>query len=84
MATGLRRIDNESRTVRTLDYRYPYHLYEYDASGNMVYMGTHYIHGVATSDENWRVYKYTYSEDGIARIEKLEGAWDSRAALGWV
>ena len=84
MATGLRRIDNASRAVRTLDYRYPYSLYEYDGSGNLVYMGQHYTHDAATTDENWRVYKYTYGADGITRIEKLEGAWDDRSLLAWI
>ena len=83
MATGLRRIDNASRAVRTLDYQYPYTKCEY-SGGDLVYWAIHYTHGAATSDENWKVTKYTYGADGVTQIETLTGAWDSRGALSWV
>jgi hypothetical protein len=84
MATGLRRIDNNSRAVRTLEYLHPYMLYEHDASGNLIYMGQHYTHGAAGTDTSWLIYKYSYGAEGITSIEKLEGAWDSRSSLDWV
>ena len=83
MATGLRRIDNATRAVRVLDYRYPYVLYEYDGSGDMVYMGRHPTHGTATSATDWQVTKITYGSDGITKWETLEGAWDDRSTLAW-
>jgi len=83
MATGLRRIDNASRAVRTLDYQYPYTKCEY-SSGDMIYWAIHYDHDAALSDENWKITKYTWGSDGIDLIETLTGAWDLRGSLDWV
>ena len=83
MGTGLRRIDPVSRAVIVRDYKYPYVLFEY-SGGDLEYMGVHNTHGTATSDSAWGVSKFTYSADGIVRIEELEGAWDDRATLSWI
>ena len=58
--------------------------FEYDVSGNLVYHGVHYLHNVGDSDSSWEIWKYTYGDDGITRIEgPLPGAWDDRATLDW-
>lgn len=58
--------------------------YDYDGGGNLVYIGTHYIHNSATTDTNWEIKKYTYGANGITRQEgPLQGAWDSRSSLNW-
>ena len=84
MATGLRRIDNATRAVKVLDFRYPYVLYYYDVSGNLEYMCEHHTHGTATSDDEWVVTKFTYGANGITVSETLTGVCDDRASLGWV
>ena len=82
MATGLRRIDNDTRTVRVLNYRYPYMVFEY-SSGVLTYFASHYTHGVAGTDANWEVTKLSYTDGAITNIEVLDGAWDSRTSLDW-
>jgi len=58
--------------------------YAYDASGNMIYYGVHYLPNASTADGNWEVWKYTYGTDGITRIQgPVQGAWDNRATLAW-
>ena len=57
---------------------------EYDASDNLVYRGVHENHNAATTDEDWEVWKYTWSGVTCTRIEgPLRGAWDDRASLSW-
>ena len=45
------------------------------------YIGLHTENGVATSDTNWKIYKFTYSGSNITRIQFAYGAWDDRATL---
>jgi len=82
MATGLRRIDDDTRAVITTAYKYGEMRFEY-SSGDLIYLGTHMTQGVATSEDGWIVKKVTYSSGDIVRIETLIGIWDDRASLGW-
>jgi len=71
-------------TIVALNAYWKDHKYAYDASGNMVYMGTHYLHNADESDTAWEIKKYTYGTDGITRIEgPLQGSWTNRATLDW-
>lgn len=57
--------------------------YDY-TSGNLDYAGHHTSVTAATSDAEWRVYKYTWSGTNITRIQgPITGAWDDRATLAW-
>ena len=45
------------------------------------YIGLHLTNGAATSDEEWKVLKFTYSGSDTTRIQVSYGAWDDRATL---
>lgn len=47
------------------------------------YIGLHVTNGVATSDTNWKILKFTYSGSNVTRIQTAYGAWDNRATLSW-
>ena len=65
-------------SIDWLDMRMEY------SSSELRYMGLNSTHKADTSSETWYICKYTYSGDGIARIEgPLTGAWDDRASLAW-
>ena len=50
----------------------------------LTYRGVHYDHNKGDADENWEIWKYTYSSALLVRIEgPLSGAWDDRATLDW-
>ena len=88
MGSGLRRIDNDTRAVRTLDYRYPDTRMEYNAGGTLKYRSIHLTHDAGTDDADWINFKYTWSEDSddglCTRIEgPLDGAVDDIDTLGW-
>lgn len=59
---------------------------EWDASGNLIYIGVHEMHPVTTEAENdYEVYKLTWTSGNLTRIEgPLRGSWTGRAALPWV
>ena len=58
-------------------------IFEY-SSGVLSYRGCHFLHNPGTDDDMWSIWKYTYSDGDLTRIEgPLSGAWDSRAALDW-
>ena len=57
---------------------------DYDVGGNLIYRGVHEMHNIAVTDENWEVWKYTYTGSNVVRIEgPLRGTWDGRATLAW-
>jgi hypothetical protein len=68
--------DTEGVLVR--DARHDY------LSTDLVYRGINGTHNAATSATTWKIWKYTYGSDGVARMEgPLDGSWDGRAALSW-
>ena len=58
--------------------------FEY-VDGDMIYKGGHELIGAATSDDSWRIWKYTWdvSSNPILIEGPLVGAWDDRESLGW-
>lgn len=46
-----------------------------------IYTGMHVDSGAATSDTDWKIYKFTYSGANVTRIQLNYGSWDSRATL---
>ncbi len=80
---GPRRIDYTTRTVLVRYYNFPDIRLEY--TSNLIdYRGVHITHDAATDDEEWEVWKYTWSGNDCVRIEgPLIGAWDDRATLDW-
>ena len=58
--------------------------FEY-STGDLLYKGVHETFGAATSDNNWRIWKYTWDvDDNPVLIEgPVIGSWDDRASLGW-
>lgn len=57
--------------------------YAYDGSDNLIYIGRHFMHNAATTDEKWSIVKLTWDGGNISRQEIIEGAWDNRASLAW-
>jgi hypothetical protein len=56
----------------------------YDANDSApTYIGLAEVNGTPTTATSWVIYKFTYSSTNVTRIQKLVGAWDSRAALLW-
>ena len=54
------------------------------SSGLPVYVGRHYRSGRPDGDENWAVWKFTYSGVDVTRLEgPIVGTWTDRATLGW-
>ena len=43
------------------------------------YIGLALTNGLATTDLNWKIYKFTYSGTAVTRVQLAYGAWDSRA-----
>lgn len=53
-------------------------------SGLVDYIGRHHQHKAPTSNENWAIWKFTWTGSDCIRIEgPLTGAWDNRASLAW-
>jgi len=71
-----------NRDIIAANLHFPQSKFEY-SSNTIVYTGTHYVHGAATSHPKWMVTKYTYDGTDLTDIEQLEGAWDDRATLEW-
>ena len=58
--------------------------FDYAGGSNLIYRGVHEMHDMSTANEDWEIWKYTYSGSDIIRIEgPLRGSWDGRAALVW-
>ena len=56
----------------------------WDASSNLSYIGVHEMHNMPDSDENFEIWKYTWTSGNLARIEgPLRGSWTDRATLDW-
>jgi YD repeat-containing protein len=60
-------------------------LFEYNASGLLIYKGAHKLHNAAVTETDWSVWKLTWDSSGnlIEMEGPLEGAWDGRASLTW-
>ena len=54
---------------------------DYDGSDNMIYFGVHKVFDAAGTDAEYWITKYTYTGTEITRMQKTEGAWDSRTGL---
>lgn len=62
------------------------YLFDYDTrtDNQYVYQGVSSV-GTLTSATDWTIFKATYDSEGrIIRKQKLQGAWDDRAALAWL
>lgn len=46
-----------------------------------VYIGQHVDMGIATTNQEWKVQKFTYSGSAVTRIQLAYGSWDDRASL---
>jgi len=58
-------------------------LIEYDADGNIIYVGQHENLDAPTSDPNWQITKFEYDAQGnLVAVKKRTGSWDDRA-VGW-
>lgn len=55
---------------------------QFDASDAApTYIGLHVTKGASDGDENWKVYKFTYSGSDVTRIQLAYGTWTGRASL---
>ena len=55
----------------------------YYSGNDMVYMCLHEVHNASTATGGWKIFKFTYVDSIVTRIELLIGAADDRATLGW-
>lgn len=56
--------------------------YEYDGSGLVIYAG-YAPRGMATSEDGWTIFKYTYSNSQVTLKQTTLDAWDARAAASY-
>jgi hypothetical protein len=56
---------------------------DYDASSDIEYLSLHHEHNAVGTWTDWVIKKFTMGADGVALIEILTGAYDSRATLDW-
>ena len=58
--------------------------FAYDGDGNLIYIGCHSIGDTLTSDDNWAVWKFSYTDGNLTDIEgPITGIYDDRATLNW-
>ena len=59
--------------------------FDYDGSGNIIYMGEYPEAGVSYTNNGWYIKKFSYDANGfLIRIEgPLRGSWSNREALDW-
>lgn len=68
-------------TPRTVDAGF-YADIRFDADDSAPdYVGLHVDNGASTTDEKWKIYKFTYSGSNVTRIQLAYGSWDNRASL---
>ena len=62
-----------------------YTLFDYDANGNVSYVGKNTDFNAATSDNTWTITKFWYDVNGNVTQTKTQSnvAWDDRASLSW-
>lgn len=48
-----------------------------------VYIGLNVTNTAPTSNNDWKIYKFTYSGSNTTRIQSQTGVWDNRASLSW-
>ena len=66
-----------------LAYYYPLTIFDYDASGRLIYKGENSDINAAESDTDWQVSKYYYNASGaISQIRVRTTSWTDRAT-GW-
>jgi hypothetical protein len=46
-----------------------------------VYLGLHLDKNADTTDNKWKIYKYTYTGTNVTRIQLAYGNWDLRISL---
>jgi hypothetical protein len=57
--------------------------FAYDASSNLIYLGSNRRHDANTSDNDWIVAKLSYdASDNLETMRKRITSWDNRA-VGW-
>lgn len=79
--------DPETELIKPSNvYNSPWKVQRFEYSGGtLLYKGVHETLGAATSDPDWRIWKYTWDvNDDPTLIEgPIRGAWEDRASLGW-
>jgi len=58
-------------------------LYYYNATGGIEYICAHENQDAGTSDENWAIWKHTYTGGELSQREVLTGICNNRATLDW-
>lgn len=59
--------------------------FDYDGSGNVEYIGFHYVPQAPVTDDKWEIWKLTYTGSDITLIEGPKtGDWDSNDSLDWL
>ncbi len=52
--------------------------------GSLIYKGCHFRHNAEVTDDDWEIWKYTWSDGDLVRVEgPLPGAWSNRDGLEW-
>jgi YD repeat-containing protein len=77
---------NDRQTIAVLGGIWHDQRYEWDASNNLIYIGTNELLNESTStNDYWEITKLTWDASGnLTRMQgPLRGTWDGRAALSW-
>jgi hypothetical protein len=54
------------------------------SNGKLIFKGCHYRHNTDSTEDDWEIWKYTWSDGENVRIEgPLPGAWSKRRSLDW-
>lgn len=48
-----------------------------------IYKGTHVNHDADGSENDWMIFKYTWSSDNPVDTQVQTGIWDNRVSLSW-
>ena len=83
MPTTYRAIDINHHTPQLVDSGF-YADIRYDADDSApTYIGLNPTNNAATTETDWKIFKFTYSGSNVTRIQVAYGSWDGRAGLGW-
>lgn len=76
--------ENESTASNEIELAYYYArtLFDYDANGMILYRGENDDISALTSDDDWVVSKYYYTNGSLTEIRVRTMSWDSRTT-GW-
>jgi hypothetical protein len=60
-------------------------IFDYDESGNIIYMSCNRSQNAETTATDWKIYKFTYNEQNKIAMREgpLSGSYEDRESLAW-